>query len=87
MLDARDNLLVHYPAVLPIEISDVLVFATACFTIVITLGPDDSVAPLRLLYDPPQLPELSANCIAAAEGAAARQRAAFLEILPDGVRR
>jgi hypothetical protein len=37
LLDARDGLLVHHPAVLPIEI--VLVFATACFTIVITLGP------------------------------------------------
>jgi hypothetical protein len=42
LLDARDGLLVHHPAVLPIEISDVLVFATACFTIVITLGHDRS---------------------------------------------
>ncbi|MCS3495579.1 hypothetical protein M2189_005462 [Bradyrhizobium japonicum] len=37
---SREGLLVHHPADLPIEIPGVLFFATACFTIVITFGPD-----------------------------------------------
>lgn len=42
LLDAREGLLVHHPADLPIEIPGVLFLATACFIIVIAFGPDGS---------------------------------------------